>query len=167
MLKSRHIHGMNAGKLIFTGLHNCTGAEVVKFSSIKTWLTNWSPSPSLKEQPISASADVLRILLRLEMSTRRCRMIRLPGWPAMLQEDRVTIPWPGYFWEIINKISAESEEVCYYLPCSYFPFYLASMLIHISCNFWMFCFKSFSRVITWIYLLCCERCTKIFLRCSI
>ena len=36
MLKSRHIHGMNAGKLIFTGLHNCTRAEVVKFSSIKT-----------------------------------------------------------------------------------------------------------------------------------
>ena len=36
MLKSRHVHGMNAGKLIITGLHNCTGAEVVKFSSIKT-----------------------------------------------------------------------------------------------------------------------------------
>ena len=36
MLKSRHVHGMNAGKLIITGLHNCTGAEVVKFCSIKT-----------------------------------------------------------------------------------------------------------------------------------
>ena len=149
MLKSRHVHGMNAGKLIITGLHNCTGAEVVKFSSIKTEhdlqtghlppASRSSPSPPLQTCWGSSSGW-------------RCPPAGA-GWsgcPAGPQcWKRTGWPWPGYFWEIINKISAESEEVCCYLLCSYFPFYLASMLIHISCNFWMFCFKSFSRVITW------------------
>ena len=44
---------MNAGKLIFTGLHNCTGAEVVKFSSIKTEhdLQIGHPPPASRSSP--------------------------------------------------------------------------------------------------------------------